>query len=104
VEIDNVWSGLAIPVGERRTLLEHETCRDYSDFECAGRWNMANEKLDGLLSEDARKQIFLALVEAQDQSLGVEESRLQVAQQFSVSSNQVRLIEREGLDEQWPPL
>jgi hypothetical protein len=65
---------------------------------------MANEKLDGSLSEDARKEIFLALVEAQDQSLGVEESRRQVAQRFSVSSNQVRLIEREGLDEQWPPL
>jgi len=65
---------------------------------------MANEKLDGSLSEDTRKEIFLALVAAQDQSLGVDESRRQVAQQFSVSSDQVRLIEREGLDEQWPPL
>jgi hypothetical protein len=56
------------------------------------------------LSEDRRKEIFLALVEAQDRELSVAQSRQQVAEQFGVSENEIRQIEREGLDQQWPPL
>ena len=56
------------------------------------------------LPEPRRKEIFLALVEAQDRSLGVSQSRRLVAQQFGVSESQVREIEQEGLDGQWPPL
>jgi hypothetical protein len=43
-------------------------------------------------------------VEAQDGGASVAESRRQVAQQFGVSEQEVRRIEREGLDKGWPPL
>ena len=57
-----------------------------------------------LLSEPRRREIFLALVEAQDRGLGVAESRRATAERFRVSEKQVREIEREGLDHRWPPL
>jgi len=56
------------------------------------------------LSEERRKEIFLALVEAQDQAMDVPKSRKLVGERFGVSENQVRQIEREGLEQQWPPL
>ena len=56
------------------------------------------------LSEDRRKEIFLALVDAQDHEMDVSQSRQLVVQRFGVSESQVRSIEREGLDRQWPPL
>jgi hypothetical protein len=56
------------------------------------------------LAEDRRKEIFLAIVEAQDQEMNVAQSRKLVIDRFGVSENQVRLIEREGMDQQWPPL
>ena len=65
---------------------------------------MANDTADGPLTEDRRKEIFLALVDAQDQAVGVPESRKLVAERFGVSERQVREIEQEGLDHQWPPL
>lgn len=56
------------------------------------------------LSEDRRKEIFLALVDAQDHEMNVPQSRQLMAQRFGVSENQVRQIEREGMAQQWPPL
>jgi hypothetical protein len=56
------------------------------------------------LTEDRRKEIFLALVDAQDQQIAVPKSRKLVVERFGVSERQVRLIEREGLERQWPPL
>jgi hypothetical protein len=56
------------------------------------------------LPVERRKEIFLALVEAQDQQMAVAESREVVAERFGVSAEQVRQIEREGLDNHWPPL
>jgi hypothetical protein len=56
------------------------------------------------LSEEKRKEVFLALVNAQDGQVSVAQSRLSVAGQFSLSDRQIRQIEREGLDKQWPPL
>ncbi len=56
------------------------------------------------LPEPRRKEIFLALVEAQDQGMSPAESRKAVAERFGVSEGQVRQIEREGLDHDWPPL
>ena len=56
------------------------------------------------LTVDRRKEIFLALVEAQDQRIEVPKSRKLVVERFGVSERQVRLIEREGLECQWPPL
>ena len=56
------------------------------------------------LPEDRRREIFLALVEAQDRDLGVPQSREAVARRFDLSVAEVRQIEREGLDASWPPL
>ena len=56
------------------------------------------------LSEEHRKEVFLALVDAQDHDMSVEKSRQHVAARYGVSEQQVRHIEREGLDHGWPPL
>ena len=56
------------------------------------------------LPEDRRREVFLALVEAQDKDLGVPQSREAVARRFDLSVEEVRQIEREGLDASWPPL
>ena len=56
------------------------------------------------LSEARRKEIFLALVEAQDQRMGVFQSREFVANRFGVRPKEVIAIEKEGLDKEWPPL
>ncbi len=55
-------------------------------------------------AEPVRKEIFQALVDAQDQRMSVSQSRKFVAERFGVTENQVRQIEQEGLDQQWPPL
>lgn len=54
--------------------------------------------------EPRRKEIFHALVDAQDQDMGVAQSRKLVAERFGLSESQVRQIEQEGLDQEWPPL
>jgi hypothetical protein len=56
------------------------------------------------LPEERRKEIFLALVEAQDQEMSVSQSRKVIAQRFGVTEDVVRRIEREGLEGHWPPL
>jgi len=56
------------------------------------------------LAEDRRREIFLALVDAQDHEIGVIQSRKLIGSRFGISEGQVRQIEREGLDRQWPPL
>ena len=56
------------------------------------------------LSEARRKEIFVVLVEAQDQAMTVPQSRKAVAEWFGLDEGQVRRIEREGLDHHWPPL
>lgn len=55
-------------------------------------------------SEAVRREIFQALVEAQDQRMSVAQSRQFIAERFGISESQVRQIEQEGLDQQWPPL
>jgi len=56
------------------------------------------------LPESVRKEIFLALVEAQDHEMSVAQSRKLIAERFGVTDTQLRQIEREGLDKEWPPL
>lgn len=63
---------------------------------------MMNTTID--LTEPQRREIFHSLVEAQDRGLGVDRSRRQVAAQFGVSVLDVKQIEVEGLDNEWPPL
>jgi hypothetical protein len=65
---------------------------------------MIQEKEHEQLSEDRRKEIFFALVDAQDREMDVAQSRSFVVQRFNVSESRVRQIEREGMDNKWPPL
>ena len=53
---------------------------------------------------DRRREIFLALVELQDRDVPVAQSRKMIAERFQLSDSEVWLIEREGLDNNWPPL
>jgi hypothetical protein len=57
-----------------------------------------------LPTEELRRQIFAALVEAQDQGERVVRSRVDVAERFGVTRQVVERIEREGLAGRWPPL
>jgi hypothetical protein len=57
------------------------------------------------LTLEERMLLFHALVDAQDgQEMTVPQSRKAVADRFGVSEEQVRQVEREGLDANWPPL
>lgn len=56
------------------------------------------------LPDDRRREIFAALVLAQDEGAPVRASRALIAGRFGLNEEQVRLIEREGLDQRWPPL
>jgi hypothetical protein len=65
---------------------------------------MARNHVDDMPPEAMRKEIFHALVDAQDQEMSVAQSRRWIAERYGVSEEQVRQIETEGLDAQWPPL
>jgi hypothetical protein len=65
---------------------------------------MSPHPVEPSLPEARRKEIFLALVDAQDHDMSVPQSRKAVAERFGISENQVRQIEREGVDNDWPPL
>jgi hypothetical protein len=73
---------------------------------------MSPHRLEEAPPEALRKEIFLALVEAQDLALveaaepaaGVVRSRRLIAERFGLTEGQVREIEQEGLDHEWPPL
>ena len=65
---------------------------------------MTDDTSDQQLCETRRKEIFFALVDAQDHHIGVAHSRRLMVERFGVSDSQVREIEREGMDNQWPPL
>jgi RecA-family ATPase len=56
------------------------------------------------LPETLRREIFQAIVEAQDDRVSVARSREQVAARYGVSEAQIRHIESEGIDNDWPPL
>jgi DNA-directed RNA polymerase sigma subunit (sigma70/sigma32) len=65
---------------------------------------MPQQEVKRFLSQEARMEIFQALVEAQDSGMRVPQSRKVVAERFGVSEQRVRQIEQEGLDGNWPPL
>jgi hypothetical protein len=51
-----------------------------------------------------RREVFVALVAAQDGGLSVLASREKVATEQCVSAKYLLNIENEGLQRQWPPL
>jgi hypothetical protein len=65
---------------------------------------MARTNVGDMPPEAMRKEIFHALVDAQDQRMGVAQSIRWIAERYGVSEEQVRLIESEGLEAEWPPL
>jgi hypothetical protein len=57
------------------------------------------------LTIQQRKEIFLALVTAQDTGLmTVGQSLQHIRQQYDLTESQLRQIEEEGIDKDWPPL
>jgi hypothetical protein len=56
------------------------------------------------LNTAQRKEIFLSLVETQDNVNNVRKSYDVVTERFDISEDQLREIEEEGLDNEWPPL
>lgn len=57
------------------------------------------------LTLQQRQEIFHALVTTQDMGLmTVAQSRQHVTKQFDISDEQMREIEEEGLENEWPPL
>lgn len=61
------------------------------------------KQVDKVFSEAERRDIFLALVQAQDE-MGVARSRKTIADRFGIAEAQLRRIEEEGLAAGWPPL
>jgi hypothetical protein len=67
-------------------------------------WRIRKGKMTDPIQEVQRKEVFRVLVELQDEGSPTEQSRSQVAEQFSMSLRDVQMIEREGIAKQWPPL
>jgi hypothetical protein len=65
---------------------------------------MAQHETDNTLPSEKRMEIFQALVDAQDGGMTSPQSRQAIAQRFGLDERQVRRIEKEGLDANWPPL
>lgn len=57
------------------------------------------------LTMQQRREIFHTLVTTQDMGLmSVAQSREHVTKQFEITDAQLRQIEEEGLEKEWPPL
>lgn len=57
------------------------------------------------LNVQQRREIFHTLVTTQDLGMmSVPQSRQHVTRQFEITEVQLREIEEEGLDKEWPPL
>lgn len=56
------------------------------------------------LTIEQRKEIFHNLVATQDAIHNVRKSYEMVTEQFAITENQLKQIEEEGLDKEWPPL
>jgi hypothetical protein len=65
---------------------------------------MPQQNANNTLPIERRMQVFAALVEAQDGNMSVAASRKATAERFGLTEQQVRWIEAEGLERQWPPL
>jgi DNA-directed RNA polymerase sigma subunit (sigma70/sigma32) len=57
------------------------------------------------LTTAQRQEIFQALVATQDLGvMTVAQSLQHIMQQFDITESQLRQIEDEGIDKEWPPL
>jgi hypothetical protein len=57
------------------------------------------------LTVEQRREIFKALVNTQDQApMNVRKSYETITEQFGITDAQLRQIEDEGIEKEWPPL
>jgi hypothetical protein len=56
------------------------------------------------LTLQQRREIFHALVMTQDMVANVPRSKQIITEKFDITEAQLRQIEEEGLDKEWPPL
>jgi hypothetical protein len=56
------------------------------------------------LAQALRMDAFRLLVVGQDCAMSIDESRQMVCARFSLPEDEVRRIEQEGLESDWPPL
>jgi hypothetical protein len=57
------------------------------------------------LTVQQRREIFLALVRIQDEgTMTVGESLQHIMKEYAISESQLKQIEEEGIDKEWPPL
>jgi hypothetical protein len=57
------------------------------------------------LSDERRKEIFRAVVDAQDlHEFTPAQARKLISKRFGITERQVCQIEKEGTDQLWPPL
>jgi predicted transcriptional regulator len=56
------------------------------------------------LSTEEKMEIFSHLVATQDAGESVRKSYETTTEHFSISEEQLKTIEKEGLDNEWPPL
>jgi hypothetical protein len=56
------------------------------------------------LTLQERKDIFRELVLAQDLGAGVRQSYQIITERYELTDTQLRQIEDEGLEKEWPPL
>ena len=56
------------------------------------------------LTKQQKRDIFRELVSVQDSGNPVRRSRELMMEKFEISDSQLKEIEDEGLEEQWPPL
>ena len=56
------------------------------------------------IAVERRQQVFADVVAAQDEGLSVLVARARVAKQHDLPAEAVKDIEREGIENNWPPL
>ena len=57
------------------------------------------------LTLQQRREIFRALVDAQDRgTMSVAESLQHIMDQYAIPEDQLRQIQDEGIEKEWPPL
>jgi hypothetical protein len=56
------------------------------------------------LTQQQKQEIFHALVTTQDVVSNVPRSRQLVSERFEITDKQLREIEDEGIENEWPPL
>ena len=56
------------------------------------------------IAVERRQQVFIDVVAAQDEGLSVLAARTRVSKQHDLAADVVKDIEREGIENGWPPL